>query len=81
MKSMLKNIKYIQKIKAVWYFMRTMPLLLCPVLVSCQNEETTPEQFADEDAVTVRLNLTTRATEPSDDDITGFLGTTLRLGI
>lgn len=74
MKSMLKNIKYIQKIKAVWCFMRTMPLLLCPVLVSCQNEETIPEQFADEDAVTVRLNLTTRATDPSDDDITGFWG-------
>ena len=46
--------------KAVRYSMITMSLVLCFISVSCRNEDTVSEQFFDEDAVTVRLNLTTR---------------------
>ena len=60
---MLKNIKYIRMMKAVRYSMITMSLVLCFISVSCRNEDTVSEQFFDEDAVTVRLNLTTRGVE------------------
>ena len=49
--------------KAVKYSMITVSLVLCFILVSCQSGETIPEQFSDEDAVTVRLNLSTRGVE------------------
>ena len=49
--------------KAVRYSMITMSLVLCFISVSCRNEDTVSEQFFDEDAVTVRLNLTTRGVE------------------
>lgn len=71
---MLKDIEYIRVMKAVRYSMITMSLTLCLISVSCQNEDTVSEQFSDEDTVTVRLNLTTRATDPSDDEITAYFG-------
>ncbi len=43
--------------------MITVSLVLCFIPVSCQNGEPIPEQFSDEDAVTVRLNLSTRGVE------------------
>ena len=49
--------------KAVRYSMITVSLVLCFIPVSCQNGEPIPEQFSDEDAVTVRLNLSTRGVE------------------
>ena len=52
---MLKDIKYIRMMKAVRYSMITVSLVLCFIPVSCQNGEPIPEQFSDEDAVTVRL--------------------------
>ena len=64
----LKNIKYIRMMKAVRYSMITMSLVLCFISVSCRNEDTVSEQFFDEDAVTVRLNLTTRGVETGDSD-------------
>ena len=66
---MLKNIKYIRMMKAVRYSMITMSLVLCFISVSCRNEDTVSEQFFDEDAVTVRLNLTTRGVETGDSDL------------
>ena len=48
--------------------MITMSLVLCFISVSCRNEDTVSEQFFDEDAVTVRLNLTTRGVETGDSD-------------
>ena len=48
--------------------MITMSLVLCFISVSCQKEDTVSEQFSDEDAVTVRLNLTTRGVETGDSD-------------
>ena len=60
---MLKDIKYIRMMKAVRYSMITVSLVLCFIPVSCQNGEPIPEQFSDEDAVTVRLNLSTRGVE------------------
>lgn len=55
--------------KAVRYSMITMSLVLCFISVSCRNEDTVSEQFFDEDAVTVRLNLTTRGVETGDSDL------------
>lgn len=55
--------------KAVRYSMITMSLVLCFISVSCQKEEAVSEQFSDEDAVTVRLNLTTRGVETGDSDL------------
>lgn len=49
--------------------MITMSLVLCFISVSCRNEDTVSEQFFDEDAVTVRLNLTTRGVETGDSDL------------
>lgn len=60
--------------KAVSYSTIMMSLILCFMSVSCQNEDTISEQFSDEDAVTVRLNLTTRAIDPLDDELTGYWG-------
>ena len=55
--------------KAVRYSMIndvTGPLLYFGIL---PNEDTVSEQFFDEDAVTVRLNLTTRGVETGDSDL------------
>lgn len=71
---MLKDVKYIRMVKAVRYSMITVSLVLCFIPVSCQNGEPIPEQFSDEDAVTVRLKLTTRAIDPSDNVINRYFG-------
>ena len=55
--------------KAVRYFMIMVSLVLCFILVSCQNGEPIPELFFDEDAVTVRLNLSTRGVESGRSDM------------
>ena len=49
--------------------MITVSLVLCFILVSCQNGEPIPELFFDEDAVTVRLNLSTRGVESGRSDM------------
>lgn len=46
-----------------------MPLTLCFVWVSCQKEESVPEHFSDEDAVIVRLNLSTRSIEAGESEM------------
>lgn len=63
--------------KAVRYSMITMSLVLCFISVSCRNEDTVSEQFFDEDAVTVRLNLTTRGVETGDSDLLDELSSDL----
>lgn len=69
MKIMLKNMKYIHTIRAVRHFMIITSLALCFVGVSCQNEGTIPEQFSDEEAVPVRLTLSTRGIESGGSEM------------
>ncbi len=71
---MLKNIKYIRMIKAVKYSMIMISLILCFISVSCQNEDTISEQISDGDAVTVRLHLSARGVENTNNRINNFWG-------
>jgi len=64
MKIMLKTITYIHMLKAIGYSIIVILLALVFVLASCQkSEDNIPERFINEDAVTVRLNLSTRGIE------------------
>lgn len=55
--------------KAVKYSMITVSLVFFFILASCQNEETIPELFSEEDVVTVRLNLSARSIETGESEM------------
>lgn len=70
MKIMLKTITYIHMLKAIGYSIIVILLALVFVLASCQkSEDNIPERFINEDAVTVRLNLSTRGIEAGESEM------------